>query len=627
VARNHLLRQLSFWLKAGNRDQHVITSHPSRKRWEGRLCTASRAQPMPGSDTPTATLGPQLLSLASSALLWTLLAAFIAGALCTFRPVRNGIAFQRARELFAGKQPSWRPEPQPRMFLRVSFGLLWILDGLLQARPRMPSGFVADVLGSATTGTPHWFGTLLGPFARAWTRHPVSADAATVFVQVGLGLLILIGGRGLLAKLTLWASILWSAAIWFLGEGFGGLLATGAGWISGAPGAAVCYAAAAGLLLGPRDWWESGRAKVIARRFVAAWLVLAALLQAWPTKQAWTGPGASAPFVNGARTAQPELSRRPIAWIANFASEHPVALNLTIIILLVVIAGSLWLSGNTRVIGAGLVLCAATWWLGQDFGALGPTGTDPNSALPLGLLLASALPARSTRTAPVLVPRAPPEIRGLRLGLMAGLTALAAGLALVVPLVLASTLAGPADAAAVAADSDGGLRTIPGRPAAPFALTDQRNQPVSMSGLRGKLVVLTFLDPVCTSECPLVANQLALADRALGALARQVEFVAIDTNPVFHLVSDVDAFTQSHGLGALPNWHFLCGTPDALEAVLSAYGISVDVPAVGMIQHSEGMYFIGADGRQAAFLNDGAGEQLTHTYAQQVGDEVRTLLK
>jgi cytochrome oxidase Cu insertion factor (SCO1/SenC/PrrC family) len=147
-----------------------------------------------------------------------------------------------------------------------------------------------------------------------------------------------------------------------------------------------------------------------------------------------------------------------------------------------------------------------------------------------------------------------------------------------------------------------------------------------MSALRGKLVLLTFLDPVCTSDCPLIANQLAIADGQLGPLAQQVEIVAIDTNPTFHLVTDVQAFTDSHGLGGLTNWHFLCGPPDRLQDVLSAYGISVDVPTVGMIEHSEGMYFIGADGRQLAYLDDGAAAQLTQTYAEQVRDEIRSLL-
>ena len=590
---------------------------------------------MPGPDAPVADLGSRLLALLATSLLWAALAAFVTGAICALPAVRHRAAFQRGRDLLTGQHPLRRREPQGRQFLRISFGLLWLVDGLLQAQPKMPGGFVADVLSPAAADAPGWFGAVVGPFARAWTRHPVAADAATVYVQVGIGLLLLIGGRGWLSKLALWGSLLWSAAIWVVGEAFGGLLSTGASFLSGAPGAALVYAAAAGLLLAPWEWWDCARAALIARRVTSGWLLFGAMFQALPVEKAWTGAGSSAPFVAGARMAQPALTRKPIVWLADLAGAHPAAVNLTIIVLLLLVACALWRSGRTAVTAAALVLCGATWWLGQDFGVLGGTSTDPNSALPLGLLLACSLPTWSPAAAspagamaePLVAQPIRQESHGLRTGVGAGVAALGAALALVVPIALAGTVAGPADAAAVAADSNGGVRAVPARSAVPFTLTDQRNQPVSMSRLRGKLVVLTFLDPVCTSDCPLVANQLAIADRSLGSLAQQVEFVAIDTNPVFHLVSDVDAFTQSHGLGSLANWHFLCGSPADLGNVLAAYGISVDVPAVGMIQHTEGMYFVGRDGRQAAYLDDGAGEQLTQTYAVQVGDEIRTLLR
>ena len=31
-------------------------------------------------------------------------------------------------------------EPSARRFLRISLGILWIMDGLLQAQPKMPAG-------------------------------------------------------------------------------------------------------------------------------------------------------------------------------------------------------------------------------------------------------------------------------------------------------------------------------------------------------------------------------------------------------------------------------------------------------------------------------------------------------
>ena len=579
---------------------------------------------MPSTDTPLVGLGGALFALLLRTLTGVVLVALAIGAGVWIFAAHDRPLVSRSHAVLFGAPPA-RVEPRARLFLRVAFGLLWIADGLLQAQPKMPAGFVADILGPGVASGPGWFGDLVAPVARAWTRHPVVADAATVWLQVGIGLLILVGGRGWLAKVALWGSIVWSLVVWSIGEAFGGLLASGASWLSGAPGAVLVYLAASGLLLAPWDWWNSGRAGVIARRFTAVWLLFGAVLQVLPGERQWTSPGLASMFADGASRPQPAPLVRPIMRLATFAANDPAVLNAVIIVLLVSVATALWFTGRTVVIVAAVVLCAATWWLAQDFGVLGGTATDPNAAFPLGLLLATALPSWRRTAESAAVPAA--SAGRVRTGLGAVVVTLALGLTVVVPAILASTLGRPADAVAVAADSGGGWRRIPPRTAPPFALTDQRGQPVSLSSLRGKLVLLTFLDPVCTSDCPLIANQIAVADRELGTLAERVEFVAIDSNPVFHFVADVNAFTQSHGLGGVANWHFLCGPSDTAQGVLADYGISVDVPAVGMIQHSEGMYVITADGREAAYLDDGAGAQLTGTYADQLRDEIRSLLK
>ncbi len=82
----------------------------------------------------------------------------------------------------------------------------------------------------------------------------------------------------------------------------------------------------------------------------------------------------------------------------------------------------------------------------------------------------------------------------------------------------------------------------------------------------------------------------------------------------------------SHGLDDLPNWHFLAGSAADLQQITAAYGIAIQVPSVGMIQHGEGIYFIGRDGTMQAYLGDGAAEELTSTYAETVRGEIRRLL-
>ena len=574
-----------------------------------------------GADGGYAGLGPVLWRLLAWSLLGAVAVAAFAGLAVATLGVGSPARAARFRRIWFG-EPAADREPSARRFLRCAFGALWIVDGMLQAQPRMPAGFIGEIQAQADTG-PGWLAALVDPLARAWLRHPVAADAATVWVQVGIGLLLLLGGRGLAARLAAWAALGWGLVVWVLGEALGGLLQPGATWWTGAPGAVLVYVLAAVVLLLPWAAWQSGRAQVVVRRAVAGWLAAAAVLQALPWEGGWTARGAAAPFAAGAALPQPALLSRPLAGLALLAGDHPAAVNATTIALVAAAAVALWVSGRTAVLASVLVLCAATWWFAQDFGVLGGLASDPNTALPLAVLLASALPAWPRPAERAAAAR--PEHR-TRVGLVAGAVALALLGVLVVPASLAAVVPGPPDATALAANSQGGVQAIPHRPVPRFTLVDQRGRQYSTADLHGRLLLVTFLDPVCSSDCPLIANQLASADRRLGGLRDRVDIVAIDTNPVFNQIADVDAFTRSHGLGDLPNWHFVCGPTDTVQELLGRFGIAVDVPTVGMIEHSEGIYFVTPDGRESSYLFDGAAENLTTAYAQRIGDEIRSLL-
>jgi len=520
-------------------------------------------------------------------------------------------------------------EPQARRFLRIGLGLLWLVDGLLQAQPAMPAGFVAHTLTPGFSSSPRWLVDLVHPFAQAWAHHPVAADSVVVLVQLGLGVLVLLGGRGLLARSALWASLLWSVAVWVGGELFGGLLAPGASWLTGAPGAVMVYAIATSLLLVPWERWNSGDAVKLARRAAGVWMLAAATLQALPWEGSWSGRGLSAPFEVGAQTSQPTAFLAPITFAADLAATHPVAVNAVIVAILLTLGVGLLLSSASGFVASGIIVCLATWWLAQDFGVLGGLATDPSTGLPLALLLATGWP-RSTAQVPESAepagsnPRLTHALRSVPV--RASLSTMGVGAVLVVPLLLTGTLLGPPDESAVVADSSGGVIAVPHRPAPEFTLTDQTGSSVSMSKLHGNLTLVTFLDSVCSDDCPIIANQIAAADRALGPLARRIQIVAINTNPIFHRVEDVRAFTRSHGLGDLPNWHFLAGTPEQLSDVLAAYGIAVQVPAVGMVAHGEGIYFVSPEGTTTAYLGDGANPQLSQGYSTLIEQEIRRLL-
>jgi cytochrome oxidase Cu insertion factor (SCO1/SenC/PrrC family) len=117
-------------------------------------------------------------------------------------------------------------------------------------------------------------------------------------------------------------------------------------------------------------------------------------------------------------------------------------------------------------------------------------------------------------------------------------------------------------------------------------------------------VLLTFLDPVCTSDCPLIAQEFRQANQLLGASARHVELVAIVANPIYRQLEYTQAFDRQEKLASLPNWRYLTGTLPQLKQVWQRYSVAADItPAGGMIGHSDIAYVIDAAGRTRQELN------------------------
>ena len=140
--------------------------------------------------------------------------------------------------------------------------------------------------------------------------------------------------------------------------------------------------------------------------------------------------------------------------------------------------------------------------------------------------------------------------------------------------------------------------------APPFALTDQAGRPVSLASLHGKVILLTFLDPVCTSDCPLIAQEFRAADHLLSQQSRHVELIAIVANPVDYSVAYTRAFDSQEGLAGLPNWLYLTGSLRQLQQVWRSYAVAAQVlPAGGMIAHSDLAYVIDARGHTRFELN------------------------
>jgi len=154
-------------------------------------------------------------------------------------------------------------------------------------------------------------------------------------------------------------------------------------------------------------------------------------------------------------------------------------------------------------------------------------------------------------------------------------------------------------AAAVAALPADGMAPVNGAPAKPFTLVDQGGARVSLGDLKGRAVVLTFLDPVCWYECTLQSLDMKLMLRYLSPdLRNRVALVAVAANPIVHSVASVAAFTREQGLASVPGWYFLTSPSlTKLKAVWREYGVKVPTPSYQMADHPEIFELIDPSGR------------------------------
>lgn len=140
-----------------------------------------------------------------------------------------------------------------------------------------------------------------------------------------------------------------------------------------------------------------------------------------------------------------------------------------------------------------------------------------------------------------------------------------------------------------------------------FRLTDQNGASRSLEDFRGKVVVLTLLDPICTDICPIYAYHYRLAYQALGQDAAKAAFLAFNANDEKTSVEDVMAATKKWGVAEIPSWHFLTGSPEELRAVWRAYAMLASGPPKpdrpGEKQHSPSIYVIDQAGERRWYFS------------------------
>ena len=107
----------------------------------------------------------------------------------------------------------------PRRTLQLALGALWLLDGMLQFQPAMFGRGFPQMLAGSARGNPAVVARPITWSAGIIGHHVVALNALFAAIQLLIGLGIAWRPA---VKFALAGSVVWSLAVWWLGEGLGG---------------------------------------------------------------------------------------------------------------------------------------------------------------------------------------------------------------------------------------------------------------------------------------------------------------------------------------------------------------------------------------------------------------------
>ncbi|WMT49574.1 MAG: hypothetical protein RE472_01080 [Thermoplasmatales archaeon] len=271
--------------------------------------------------------------------------------------------------------------------IRLVLGILWIVDGILQFQPEMPYGFLSVVIEPSIQAINNvGVEKFLMIAYNIWLLHPFQFDALSGSLQIFIGVAYLLNRSTKALKYISFISIIWAIVIWIFGEGFGGIPESGVSLLTGFPGSALIYI----ILAVPYILPKFGNIKNLQKYFiytVSTIFLIGGILQLIPGNTFWTkGQLAYDIYMNINQQGE-----NPIVYaILNHAYVYLLFREnyINIFMFLLMIASGLFILLRIR---TGLILATVfvglTWLLFQDMGIYILPATDPNTGLPLLLVL------------------------------------------------------------------------------------------------------------------------------------------------------------------------------------------------------------------------------------------------
>ena len=136
-----------------------------------------------------------------------------------------------------------------------------------------------------------------------------------------------------------------------------------------------------------------------------------------------------------------------------------------------------------------------------------------------------------------------------------------------------------------------------------ITLQNQAGQPVTLSSLKGKPVLLDFIYTSCPGPCLVLTARMKKIARDLGPqLGRDITMVSITVDPEHDGPKQLAYYVKEQRAN-FPGWHFLTGTPQQIDDVMANFKLKRVKESDGSVDHIIDFFMLSPDGREARVYN------------------------
>lgn len=131
-----------------------------------------------------------------------------------------------------------------------------------------------------------------------------------------------------------------------------------------------------------------------------------------------------------------------------------------------------------------------------------------------------------------------------------------------------------------------------------ITLTNQLGQPLTLSKLKGRPVLVDFIYTRCPGPCVLLTQKMAAVAQRLGpAVGSQVTLLSVDIDPEHDGPVQLAQYVNRQDAQA-SGWYFVTGPPADIDRVLRSFQLVRERESDGSVAHVAGIFLLGASGKE-----------------------------